>query len=130
MRTTVTFEGRLAADPELIVTPGGKNIVEFTVAVNERRQVDGTWQDGDTTWHRVKAFRTLGENIIESLRQGHLVIVHGTITTDTWIDKATEHKRSAQKVIADLVGPSLRRHTTTITTPHTPTETQPAPAMS
>jgi single-stranded DNA-binding protein len=42
MRTTVTFEGRLAADPELTVTPNGKNIVEFTVAVNERRQVDGT----------------------------------------------------------------------------------------
>ena len=130
MRTTVTFEGRLAADPELTVTPGGKNIVEFTVAVNERRQVDGTWQDGATTWHRVKAFRKLGENIIESLTQGNLIIVHGTITTDTWIDKETQQKRSAQKVIADLVGPSLRGHTTTVTTPHTPTETHPTSASS
>jgi single-strand DNA-binding protein len=130
MRTTVTFEGRLAADPELTVTPGGKNIVEFTVAVNGRRQVDGVWQDGDTTWHRVKAFRKLGENIIESLRQGNLVIVHGTVTTDTWIDKETEQKRSAQKVIADLVGPSLRGHIATVATPHAPTEIHPTSASS
>jgi single-strand DNA-binding protein len=108
MRTTVTFEGRLAANPDLTITQNGKNIVEFTVAVNERRQVDGRWEDGDTTWHRVKAFKQLGENIVESLTQGDLVIVHGTITTDTWTDKDSGEKRSAQKVIADLVGPSLR----------------------
>ncbi len=90
MRTTVTFAGRLASNPELTGTPAGKNVVEFTVAVNERRQVDGTWQDGDTTWHRVTAFRKLGEHIIESLTQGNLVIVHSTITTETWLDKETE----------------------------------------
>jgi single-strand DNA-binding protein len=87
MRTTVTFEGRLAANPDLTITQNGKNIVEFTVAVNERRQVDGRSEDGDTTWHRVKAFKQLGENIVESLTQGDLVIVHGTTTTDTWTDK-------------------------------------------
>ena len=108
MRTTVTFEGRLAANPDLTITQNGKNIVEFTVAVNERRQVDGRWEDGDTTWHRVKAFKQLGENIVESLTQGDMVIVHGTITTDTWTDKDSGDKRSAQKAIADLVGPSLR----------------------
>ena len=108
MRTTVTFEGRLGANPDLIITPSGKTIVEFTVAVNERRQVDGRWEDGDTTWHRVKAFRQLGENIADSLTQGDRVIVHGTITTDTWTDTGSGEKRSVQKVIADLVGPSLR----------------------
>jgi single-strand DNA-binding protein len=108
MRTVVTFEGRLAANPDLHVTESGKNIVEFTVAVNERRQAGDQWEDGNTTWWRVKAFRQLGENIIESLTKGDLVIVHGTVTTDVWTDKESQEKRSAQKVIADLVGPSLR----------------------
>jgi single-strand DNA-binding protein len=108
MRTIVTFEGRLAANPDLHVTASGKNIVEFTVAVNERRQVGEEWEDGNTTWWRVKAFRQLGENIIESLTKGDLVIVHGAVTTDTWTDKESQEKRFGQKVIADLVGPSLR----------------------
>jgi single-stranded DNA-binding protein len=30
MRTTVTFEGQLAANPDLTITQNGKNIVEFT----------------------------------------------------------------------------------------------------
>jgi single-strand DNA-binding protein len=117
MRTTVTFEGNLAADPELRYTPSGKQIVEFTVLVNERRHNSdsGEWEDGEPTRHRVKAFRQLGENIVESLGRGDRVIVHGTVTTDTWTDKDTHEKRTAQKVLADVVGPSLRWATTRIT---------------
>lgn len=115
MRTITTFEGRLAADPKLIITPNGKNIVEFSVAVNERRQVDDAWIDGDTTWHDVKAFRHLAENIVDSLRKGDLVFVHGTMTTDTWTDKETGQNRYAQKVLADIVGPSLRYNTAQVT---------------
>ena len=105
MRTTVTFEGNLAADPELRYTASGKQVVEFTVLVNERRlNTDtGEWEDGEPTRHRVKAFKQLGENIAESLRKGDRVFVHGTITTEVWTDKDTGDKRTAQKVLADIV---------------------------
>ena len=32
----------------------------------------------------------------------------GTVTTDTWTDKDTGEKRTSQKILADIVGPSLR----------------------
>ena len=117
MRTTVTFEGNLAADPELRYTPTGRQIVEFTVLVNERRlnTTAGEWEDGEPTRHRVKAFKQLGENLAESLGQGDRVFVHGTVTTDTWTDKDTGEKRTGQNVLADIVGPSLRWATTRIT---------------
>jgi len=35
-------------------------------------------------------------------------IVHGTVTTEAWTDKQTGEKRTAQRVLADIVGPSLR----------------------
>jgi single-strand DNA-binding protein len=117
MRTTVTFEGNLATDPELRYTGSGKQVVEFTVLVNERRlnSDSGGWDDGEPTRHRVKAFKQLGENIAESLVKGDRVFVHGTVTTDIWTDKATGDKRTGQRILADIVGPSLRWATARIT---------------
>jgi single-strand DNA-binding protein len=109
MRTTITFEGNLADDPQVRFTPAGKQITELSVLVNQRRQnSDGEWVDGEPTRHVVKAFKTLAENIAESLSKGDRVFVHGTITTDTWTDNQTGDKRTAQRVLAEIVGPSLR----------------------
>ena len=47
MRTTVTFEGNLADDPQVRFTPAGKQVTEITVLVNERLlNGDGGWVDG------------------------------------------------------------------------------------
>jgi single-stranded DNA-binding protein len=35
----------------------------------------------------VRAFKTLANNIMESLAKGDRVFVHGTVTTDAWTDK-------------------------------------------
>jgi single-strand DNA-binding protein len=53
------------------------------------------------------AFKTLAENIAESLAKGDRVFVHGTVTTEAWTDKQSSEKRTAQRVLADIVGPSL-----------------------
>ena len=123
MRTTVTFEGNLADDPQVRFTPSGKQITEITVLVNQRRQnSDGEWVDAEPTRHVVRAFKTLAENIAESLAKGDRVFVHGTVTTEAWTDKQTGEKRTAQRVLAEIVGPSLRWATTRITkTTRTPT---------
>jgi single-strand DNA-binding protein len=116
MRTTVTFEGNLADDPQVRFTPSGKLVTEITVLVNERRlNSDGQWVEGEPTRHVVRAFKTLAENVAESLSTGDRVVVQGTITTDTWTDKQSGEKRTAQRVLADVVGPSLRWATARVT---------------
>ena len=116
MRTTVTFEGNLADDPQVRFTPSGKQITEITVLVNERRlNGAGEWVDDEPTRHVVKAFKTLAENIAESLGKGDRVFVHGIITTEAWTDQETGDKRTAQRVLAQIVGPSLRWATTRMT---------------
>ena len=116
MRTTVTFEGNLADNPQVRFTPSGKQVTELTVLVSERRlNAEGEWVDGEPTRHVVKAFKTLAENIVESLAKGDRVFVRGTVTTEVWTDKDTGDKRTAQRVLAEIVGPSLRWATTRIT---------------
>jgi single-strand DNA-binding protein len=79
------------------------------VLVNQRRQTDeGEWVHGEPTRLVVRAFKTLAANILESLAKGDRVFVHGTVTTDAWTDKQTGEKRTAQRVLAEIVGPSLR----------------------
>ena len=116
MRTTVTFEGNLADDPQVRFTGSGKQVTEITVLVNQRRQnEDGEWVEAEPTRHVVRAFNTLAENIADSLAKGDRVFVHGSVTTDVWTDKRTGEKRTAQRVLADIVGPSLRWATARIT---------------
>jgi single-strand DNA-binding protein len=116
MRTTVTFEGNLADDPQVRFTGSGKQVTEITVLVNQRRQnSEGEWVDGEPTRLVVRAFKTLAENVAESLAKGDRVFVHGTVTTEAWSDKQTGEKRTAQRVLAEVVGPSLRWATARIT---------------
>jgi single-strand DNA-binding protein len=116
MRTTVTFEGNLADDPQTRFTPSGKPITQMTVLVNARRQnSDGEWVDAEPTRHVERAFKTLAENIVESLAKGDRVFVHGTVTTEAWTDEQSGEKRTAQRVLAEIVGPSLRWATARIT---------------
>jgi single-stranded DNA-binding protein len=63
----------------------------------------------------LKAFKTLAENIAESLVKDDRIFVHGTINTDTRGDNDTADKTAAQRVLAEVVGPSLRWATTRIT---------------
>ena len=116
MRTTVTFEGNLADDPQVRFTGSGKQVTEITVLVNARRQnSDGEWVEVEPTRHVVRAFKTLGENIVESLAKGDRVFVQGTVTTEAWTDRQSGEKRTAQRVLAEIVGPSLRWATARIT---------------
>jgi single-strand DNA-binding protein len=116
MRTTVTFEGNLADYPQTRFTPSGKQITELTVLVNQRRQNgEGEWVEAEPTRHVVRALRTIAENMAESLAKGDRVFVHGTVTTEAWTDKQSGEKRTAQRVLAEMVGPSLRWATARIT---------------
>ncbi|OPY78147.1 MAG: Single-stranded DNA-binding protein [Syntrophorhabdus sp. PtaU1.Bin153] len=71
--------GRLGADPELRHTADGIPVATFNVATTEtRRDRNGTKQD-KTEWHRVVAWRKLGEIAAEYLKKGRLVYIEGKI---------------------------------------------------
>jgi len=104
----VTIVGNLTDDPELRYTPNGAAVAKFRVAVNRRyKDQSGEWKDGDTSYFTVNAWRTLAENVAESLTRGANVIVVGRLQQRSWETQDGE-KRTVIEIEADEVGPSLR----------------------
>jgi single-strand DNA-binding protein len=75
----VILIGRLGADPEMRYTADGTPVAVFRIATTEtRKNKDGTRVD-QTEWHRIVAWRKLGEIAGEYLKKGKLVYIEGRI---------------------------------------------------
>ena len=104
----VTLVGNLTADPELRFTPSGLQVTSLRLAVTPRtRQDDGTWTDGETSFHTVNVWRDQASNAVDSLTKGARVLVVGRPKERTWTSEdGTAHQ--VTEVDAEEVGPSLR----------------------
>jgi single-strand DNA-binding protein len=111
----VTIVGNLTDDPELRYTPNGAAVANFSVAVSRRMkdETTGQWRDAETSFLRISAWRTLAENVAESLTRGTRVIVVGRLRQRSW-ETAEGDKRSVVEIEADEVAPSLRWATTKV----------------
>ena len=100
---TVTIIGNLTRDPELRFTQGGIALCEFGLAWNLRKQ-NG---EDEAMFFNVTCWRTLAENVSESLGKGARVIVTGRLNWRSWETEAGE-KRNAIDIQAEEIGPSLQ----------------------
>jgi len=104
----VTIVGNLTDDPELRYTPNGAAVCKFRVAVNRRfKDESGQWKDGETSYFTVNVWRTLAENVAESLTRGMRVVVAGRLQWRSWENQEGE-KRTTVEIEGVEVGPSLR----------------------
>jgi len=85
MINKVILVGNLGRDPEIRYTPSGVAVANFTVATTER------WKDKNsgemqekTEWHRIVAWRRLGEICGEYLSKGRQVYIEGKLQTNQW----------------------------------------------
>ncbi len=96
----VILIGRLGSDPEVRYTPSGVAVANFSIATSEE------WKDKDsgerkerTEWHRIVAWRRLGEICGEYLSKGKQVYIEGRIQTRDWEDK-NGVKRYTTEIVA------------------------------
>ena len=87
-------------------------VANFRVASTPRRyqRKTDTWEDGDTQWYTVNAWRALAENCDHSLRRGDPVVVHGKLSAQVWTNKAGLEVTTFE-VEAAFVGHDLNRGT-------------------
>ncbi len=109
--TYVTLSGWLGGNVDLR-DAGGVPVASFRVASTPRRyhRRTETWEDGDTQWFSVNAWRTLGDHCAASLRRGDPVVVHGKLSARTWTTKAGLEVTTFE-VEAAFVGHDLNRGT-------------------
>ena len=95
----VILIGRLGADPELRYTTDGAPVATFNVATTETwKDKSGNKQDR-TEWHRVVAWRKLGERAAEYLKKGKLVYIEGRIQSRDY-EGRDGIKRRAYEIVA------------------------------
>lgn len=95
----ITLVGRLTRDPELRTTSTGKDVVEFSIAVNKRiKPADGA----DADFFRVKAWGQTASYVGEYIGRGRLVSVDGRLESRKYTDK-DGNNREIVEIVADNV---------------------------
>lgn len=98
----VILVGRLGADPELRHTADGIPVATFNVATTEIRRDKNGNKFERTEWHRVIAWRKLGEICGEYLKKGRLVYIEGKIQSREYEGKDGIKRRAYEIVATDL----------------------------
>jgi single-strand DNA-binding protein len=91
------FWGVLGNDPELKTSKSGKAFAQMSVVVAVGQGDDG--KDA-SQWLRVACFGETAERLAHQAKKGDRVYVEGTLTLNTWADKATGESRTALNVAA------------------------------
>jgi len=96
----ITIVGRVGSEPEAV----GSNGLRFRVATNDRVKNDATgeWEDKNTSWWTVKAWRTLAAQSKTVIKKGMEVIIVGKIYEENWTDKDGV-KRSSYEINAESI---------------------------
>lgn len=105
----IMLEGNLTEDPHTEVSASGTSYTRFTVAVDTRvSDGQGGYTKGETEFHRVTAFGSLGESSAAQLKSGDRVVVGGELQFRSWTDKETGRQRQGTEIVAQHVGASTR----------------------
>lgn len=94
--------GRLGRDPEISYTKDGQAITNFTVATSiEWKDKSSGEKKEKIEWHRVVAFRKLGEICGQHLTKGRQVYVEGRLQTRSW-EKDGETRYITEIIATDM----------------------------
>lgn len=89
----IIIVGNVGRDPELKMTPNGRPVCEFSVAVN---RVSGKAEERveQTDWYRVSCWSNLAERAQQMITKGRLVLVEGRFTPRTYTDREGKERYS------------------------------------
>lgn len=96
----ITIEGHLGADPQYMKTQNGKDLANCTIAVSDKKKVQGEWVNDHTEWFYVTVW---GKQALElaQLKKGDTVCIpEGKIKTRSWTDKNSGEKKYMPEVHA------------------------------
>ncbi|MCD2442384.1 single-stranded DNA-binding protein [Agromyces sp. SYSU K20354] len=107
MTDTITLTGIVGSDPRHHVTNQGLAITSFRFASRHRYfdRTKGSWEDGETNWYTVSAFRQLAVNTSLSVRKGERLVVRGRLRQREW-DNGTKSGTTVE-IEADSIGHDL-----------------------
>jgi single-strand DNA-binding protein len=104
----VTITGNVTAEPRQHTFSDGSRVTSLRVITTSRyydKKVQ-EWRDGDKTVFAVRCWRALGDNVAQSIRAGHPVVVQGRLRIREFGPEG--ERRFMAEVEAGSVGHDLR----------------------
>jgi single-strand DNA-binding protein len=99
----VILIGHLGRDPEVRYTQDGTAVANFTMATSEKWKDKATGERRERTeWHRIVAWRRLGEICGEYLSKGKQVYIEGSLQTREWQDQDGNKRWTTEIVARDM----------------------------
>ena len=93
--------GNVGRDPEMLYTPNGNAVTNFSLAVNRRYTVNGEQQE-ETEWFRIVAWNRLAETCNNYVTRGMKVYVEGRLRSDSWVGQDGQ-TRFSNEIVANTV---------------------------
>ena len=116
--------GNLTADPETRTTSDGRDVCNFTVAVNRRKKVKG---QPEADFFRVSAWNETGKNCQKYLSKGRKVSVVGPVTARAFTRNDGTVAASLEVMANDVEFLSSKNEGTGDNNGYTPVEDQDCP---
>lgn len=115
MAEVVSVSGLVATTPRHLITAGGLPITSFRLASSYRRfnKTTGKWEEGETNWYTITAFKQLAINAAGSVSKGDRIFVHGVLRVRDW--DSGERSGTSVEVEADIIGHDLAWGSSTFT---------------
>jgi len=98
----VILIGRLGADPEVRYTSNGTPVASFRIATSESWTNKDGVREERTEWHRIVAWRKLGEICGEYLSKGKQVYIEGRLQTREWEDRDGVKRRTTEIIAQNM----------------------------
>ena len=96
MFNQVTIGGRITQDLELKSTTNGTPVLNFSIAINEKRG-----EEERTVFVDITTWKDVAENTAKYMKKGQPVLVSGRLSQDTWEDHG--HSRTKLFVTGERV---------------------------
>lgn len=94
-----SFTGRLGNDPEVRISPNGKKVISFSIAVDRRWKEENGEKKAKINWIRCVAFHPISK-LVEAchVKKGNLVHIVGQIENESYIDANTNQRRDSYSI--------------------------------
>jgi single-strand DNA-binding protein len=106
----IILVGNVGREPELKMTPTGRAVCEFSIAVN---RITGRSDSGERTeqtdWYRISCWAGLAERAQQMISKGRLVYVEGRFTPRTYVDREGKDRISLDVSASDFQMLDARR---------------------
>lgn len=102
IRNSVKLIGHFGETPELKTVNDGKNVVNFSIATNEKFSTDSGVHE-DTQWHRCVAWGKTAENIAKLCGKGSQAAVEGKLSYNEYLDKNGVKRYTADIIVESFI---------------------------